>query len=92
MPKELILTVTLRPETKGYSVLCTELDVASQGETVEESLKNIKEAIELYLETAENIGELDAVLARLGLTRADLKKAVIVPRIMTASVPVVLSV
>lgn len=29
---------------------CTNLGIASQGETTEEAMKNIKEAIELYLE------------------------------------------
>ena len=34
-----------------YVALCPELDVASQGETIEEALGDLKEAIELYLET-----------------------------------------
>lgn len=33
-----------------YVALCPELDVASQGKNVEESLANLKEALELYLE------------------------------------------
>jgi len=37
-------------EEDMYVALCPELDIASQGETVEEALKNLKEAIELYLE------------------------------------------
>ena len=45
-------TVVLREEdVGGYSVRCVELPGAiSQGETREESLKNIKEAIEAYIE------------------------------------------
>jgi predicted RNase H-like HicB family nuclease len=45
-------TVVLREEdVGGYSVRCVELPGAtSQGETREEALKNIKEAIEFYLE------------------------------------------
>ena len=35
----------------GFVVKCTELPVASQGETKKEALDNIKEAIEGYLET-----------------------------------------
>ncbi|TET90242.1 MAG: type II toxin-antitoxin system HicB family antitoxin [Methanomassiliicoccales archaeon] len=31
--------------------LCPELDIASQGKTVEEALGNLKEAVELYLRT-----------------------------------------
>ena len=46
------LTVILREEEEGgYSVQCVELPGAiSQGETREEAIENIKEAIEGYLE------------------------------------------
>lgn len=37
-------------EEGGFVVKCLELPVASQGETKEEALANIKEAIEGYLE------------------------------------------
>ena len=45
-------TLVLREEdVGGYSVRCIELPGAiSQGETREEALRNIKEAMELYLE------------------------------------------
>jgi predicted RNase H-like HicB family nuclease len=44
-------TVVLEPaEEGGFIVKYLELPVASQGETREEALKNIKEAIEGYLE------------------------------------------
>jgi predicted RNase H-like HicB family nuclease len=44
-------TVLLEPaEEGGFVVKCLELPVASQGETREEALSNIKEAIEGYLE------------------------------------------
>jgi predicted RNase H-like HicB family nuclease len=44
-------TVVLEPaEEGGFVVKCLELPVASQGETRQEALKNIKEAIEGYLE------------------------------------------
>lgn len=33
-----------------YVALCPELDIASQGLTIEEALSNLKEAILLYLE------------------------------------------
>ena len=39
-------------EGDGYSSHCPELDVASQGESVEEARDNLKEALELYLESA----------------------------------------
>lgn len=44
-------TVILEPaEEGGFVVKCLELPVASQGETREEALNNIREAIEGYLE------------------------------------------
>lgn len=44
-------TVVLQPAKEGgFVVKCLELPVATQGETREEALKNIKEAIEGYLE------------------------------------------
>jgi predicted RNase H-like HicB family nuclease len=44
-------TILLEPaEEGGFIVKCLELPVATQGETKEESLKNIKDAIESYLE------------------------------------------
>jgi len=44
-------TVVLDPaEEGGFVVKCLELPIASQGETREEALANIKEAIEGYLE------------------------------------------
>lgn len=44
-------TVLLEPaEEDGFIVKCLELPVATQGETKEEALSNIKEAIESYLE------------------------------------------
>jgi predicted RNase H-like HicB family nuclease len=48
-------TVFLEPaEEGGFVVKCLELPVASQGETREEALKNIKETIEGYLEVKTN--------------------------------------
>jgi len=37
-------------EGKWYVSTCSELGITSQGRTVEESLDNLREAIELYLE------------------------------------------
>ena len=46
------LTAIIEREGNGYSSLCPELDIASQGETVEEARANLAEAIELFFETA----------------------------------------
>jgi len=38
-----------------YVAWCPDVDVASQGKSVEEALNNLKEAIELYLEDEDAI-------------------------------------
>ncbi|MBI2654249.1 type II toxin-antitoxin system HicB family antitoxin [Candidatus Woesearchaeota archaeon] len=35
---------------KQFVALCPELDVVSQGYTIDEALSNLKEAVELYIE------------------------------------------
>ena len=46
------LTVIIEREDNGYVALCPEVDVASQGATVDEARVNLKEALELFFETA----------------------------------------
>ena len=52
MPKS-SYTAILGKEGDLYVALCPELDVASQGATVEEATANLKEAVELFLESAD---------------------------------------
>jgi predicted RNase H-like HicB family nuclease len=47
------LTVTIWREDEGYVSLCPELDIASQGDTVEEARANLQEAVDLFFETAD---------------------------------------
>ena len=46
------LTAIIEKEGEGYAALCPELDIASQGNTVEESRKNLEEALSLFFECA----------------------------------------
>ena len=46
------LTALIEREGDGYVSLCPELDVASQGKTIEEARDNLREALELFLESA----------------------------------------
>lgn len=46
-------TAIVEKEGDAYVALCPELDVASQGSTVEEATANLREAVELFLETAD---------------------------------------
>jgi predicted RNase H-like HicB family nuclease len=49
---EFVFTGIIYKEGDRYSALCTELDVASEGDTVEETSENLLEAVTLYLEAA----------------------------------------
>jgi len=53
MQKTRQLTAIIEREGDGYFSLCPELDLASQGDTVEEARSNLMEAIELFLEMAD---------------------------------------
>jgi len=46
-------TALVQREGDGWVALCPELDVASQGDTVELAKANLQEAVELFLETAD---------------------------------------
>jgi len=48
-----LLTAIIEKEGDGYVALCPEVDVASQGGTVEQARSNLKEALELFFETAD---------------------------------------
>jgi predicted RNase H-like HicB family nuclease len=57
MPKK--FTAVITKEERWYVAHCLELGVVSQGKTIEESQANLKEAVELYLESfgAEDLPE-----------------------------------
>ena len=46
------LTAIIQREGDGFVALCPELDVASQGETIETARENLREALELFFECA----------------------------------------
>ena len=43
-------TALIKKGERQFVALCPELDVVSQGYTVEEALLNLREAVELYIE------------------------------------------
>lgn len=45
-------TAIIHKEDDIYISLCPELDIASQGENIEEAKDNLKEAVELFFECA----------------------------------------
>jgi predicted RNase H-like HicB family nuclease len=58
---KLRLTILIWEEEGAYVSRCQELEVASCGDTPEEALDNIREAIELYLENARELGILQDI-------------------------------
>ena len=56
------LTAVIQREDGGYVALCPELDVASQGDTIESARENFREALELFFECASP----DEIHQRLG--------------------------
>jgi predicted RNase H-like HicB family nuclease len=46
------LTAVIEREGDGYVSFCPELDIASQGETIESARDNLREALELFFESA----------------------------------------
>jgi predicted RNase H-like HicB family nuclease len=48
------LTAVIEREDNAYVALCPELDIASQGGTIEEARANLVEAVELFFEAASD--------------------------------------
>lgn len=63
MRKAIRFTAIVERDGEGLVALCPELDVASQGTSVEEVRQNLAEAVSLLLETAEPV-EIESRLCR----------------------------
>jgi len=50
MSQTLRLTATVLPDGDWFVARCVEVEIASQGLTIEEALANLREALELYFE------------------------------------------
>ena len=74
----IIVTCNIAKEDDTYVAICPELDVASQGKTVEEANNNVKDAIFLYLNTIEELGTRKAIFKerkiRIYTTIPEIKK------------------
>jgi predicted RNase H-like HicB family nuclease len=69
------LTALIQREGNGYVALCPELDVASQGDSVEEAHRNLAEAVELFLETASPSEVESRLHTEVYITRLELRRA-----------------
>ncbi len=59
--------IVVTKEGNQYSSWCPELDIASCGNSPEEAVKNLGDALELYLDTLEQEGERKQMFKERGL-------------------------
>ena len=71
MKKRRNFTALIEREGDGFSALCPELDIASQGDTVENARENLKEAVELFFEHASVEEIEDRLHGDLFITRLE---------------------
>ncbi len=67
------LTAIIEREGDGYVALCPEVDVASQGNSVEEASTNLREALSLFFETASPSEIRERLHREVYVTHFDLK-------------------
>jgi len=77
--KKVVLKVPyiVKRETGGFVVECVDLNIVTQGDTLKEARKNIREAIELHFKSAFELGMLDDELEKLGIIKKKSKMEVI---------------
>jgi len=66
---QVILTAAIWQENDAYVSLCPELGVASCGDTHDEALVMLREAVELYLENARQLGIWEDIRPAMESTR-----------------------
>jgi predicted RNase H-like HicB family nuclease len=64
-------TAIIESEGDGYISLCPELDIASQGETVEEARANLAEALELFFGHASDSEIVERLHNEVFITRLE---------------------
>jgi len=72
-------TAIIRKGEKQYVALCPEIDVASQGHTIEKAISNLKEAVELYIEVEgypEEFGKEDQVITSIEVKPSEIAKVI----------------
>lgn len=68
--EDLSFTVHIFREGKTYVAYVPELDVCSCGKNPDEARKNIRNAVQGFLETTKEMGTLDEILGEAGFQRA----------------------
>ena len=64
-------TALIEREAHGFVALCVELDIASQGASIEEARQNLQEAVELFLECASEEERQERLHSEVYVTRME---------------------
>lgn len=67
MEETIALTYTVEQEDDQYVSRCTELDVASCGDSIEDALRHLHDAVTVYLDVASEDGEIRQLLRERGI-------------------------
>ena len=62
-----VLTSVVEPEDEMFVSTCVELGTSSCGDTIQEALENLDEAIALHLNALEELGETERVFEERGI-------------------------
>jgi predicted RNase H-like HicB family nuclease len=65
------LTAIIEREGDGFVALCPELDIASQGTSIEEARANLQEALELFFESASDVEIQNCLHKEMYITRLE---------------------
>ena len=65
------LTAIIEREAEAFVALCPEVDIASQGQTVETARTNLIEALELFFESADQTEVARQFRGEVLVTRVD---------------------
>ncbi len=63
---QIMCNTYIKKEGDMYSAVCIEFGIASCGYTIEEAYENVKEAVEIHLHDAIELGTLHDVLTEAG--------------------------
>jgi predicted RNase H-like HicB family nuclease len=78
-------------EGRTYVAHALDLDVSSCGGSEAKAVKNLKEAVRLFLEEAGNMGTLEQILAEAGYSRSKQKLAPKLVSLQRMSLPLPLT-
>ncbi len=70
-----MFTAIISHKEDGFFALCPELDIASQGATVAEARANLKEALDLFFETASATEIQDRLHSEVYVTQVEVEVA-----------------